>query len=443
VVCLLVVYGRSLGRGLIADDFGWIYYSRIRSAADAWRLLIEGAPGFYRPLVALSFGANERWFGLAPMPYALTNLAMALAIMGGIAWLVRSLGFSVVAGVFAAGIWALNFHGISMALLWVSGRTSLMTTLFAVLAAIAIVKRRMLLAGLGTLAALLSKEEPLMLPAIFAVWVWLDARAANHSVGRSVRAAAGTAWPSFVALAIYAILRSRTTAFTPATAPSFYQLSAAPQIVVPNALQYLDRSLTFTAGVLLLGVIVFARRWPRLDAAERQTVAKGCVWLVLGFGVTIMVPVRSSLYVVFPTVGSALVGVAVGRAVWRAIPVERRRAAVVAVCALPLILTPIHWLRHGATRDQGLLSSHVVSVIRAADAASPAKRIVIHEDQAGPLSIESIFGGSLPQAMELITGRPVPVEIVGPASPDRTALVREDGTLHFMLIDGDFTLVAH
>src|SRR5262245_33359075 len=193
--CVLLTYAPDIGRGFVADDFGWIYFSRIDSLAKAWQLLVEGAPGFYRPMVALSFGIDELVYGLNPTGYAITNLAMAFAIVVGIIWLGVSLRLSAVAAVFGAGLWILNFHGISTALLWISGRTSLLTTMFAVFAAVALVRGRSLWAGWLTLASLMSKEEPVMLPVVFALWLWTDRR--------PILAIARTTWPSFAALAIY------------------------------------------------------------------------------------------------------------------------------------------------------------------------------------------------------------------------------------------------
>jgi hypothetical protein len=437
--CLLLIYAGDIGRGFIADDFGWIYFSRIRSAADAWTLLVEGAPGFYRPLVALSFGVNERLFGLSPMAFAVTNLCMACAIMMGIVLLATRLGFPAVGGVFAAALWSLNFHGIGMALMWVSGRTSLLATLFAVFGAVAFVTGRSVVAGWLTFGALLSKEEPVLLPVIFALWRWVDARTENQAAARRIPAILRATWPSFAALAAYAVLRSRTEAFTPATAPSFYRLSAAPDVIVPNALQYLDRSLTFTAAVLLLGIVAFSRRWPRMTPLEWRTCVKGFVWLALGFAVTIMLPVRSSLYVVFPTIGSALIGLAAGSAVWRSVPDRRRRSAIVALCALPLLLWPIHYLRHQPTKEQAMLSTRVVARIRTGLAARPdAQRVVVYDDPLARPTVVSAFGGALAQAVELATGRAVPVEVT-PLGSERSVPQAgpPSGTLEFRLQNGD------
>jgi hypothetical protein len=408
VVCVLLTYLPSVGRGFIADDFGWISFSRIDSAGAAWKLIVDGAPGFYRPIVALSFGLNERLFGMSPAGYAMTNFALAFAIVAGTAWLGTALGLPPVAGIFGAGLWILNFHGISTALIWISGRTSLLTTLFAVLAATAVVRRRPLWAGWLTLASLMSKEEPVMLPVVLASWLMIDRQPFADILRQT--------WPSFAALAAYLALRARTDAFTTATAPSFYRLSASPDVLLPNAVSYLDRSMTFTAAVLVIGVLAFARtRMPPLQT-EWRAAAKGAVWLVLGFAVTIMIPVRSSLYVVFPTIGSALVGMAAGSWLWRSIPESRRRPAVVAVLVLPLLLLPIHWLRHQTTKQQAILSSQVLERVRSAVRESPgAARIVVLDDEPGRVTAASAFGAALPTAVELVAGKPVPIELVAPA----------------------------
>jgi hypothetical protein len=432
-VCVLLAYAPDIGRGFVADDFGWIYFSRIGGFADAWRLLVDGAPGFYRPLVAISFGINEALFGLAPMAYALTNLALAFAIAAGIVWLAVCLGFPAVAGVFGAGLWVLNFHGISMALVWISGRTSLLTTLFAVYAAVALVRGRPFVAGWLTFAALLSKEEPLMLPVILALWLQSD-RLRAAAIARAV-------WPSFVAVAAYLALRARTDAFTPATAPSFYRLTASPDVLVPNALSYLDRSLTFTAAVLLLGVILFARSRPGLLDAEWRTAYKGAIWLTLGFAVTILIPVRSSLYVVFPTIGSALIGTAVGSAVWRTIPPTRRRAAVVCLAVLPILVLPIHWSRHENTKDQAILSARLLEHVRVSIQESPTSDhlVVVDDPQARP-TIASAFGAELPRAVELVTGRRMNVELISSSTPDGAPVpAQKPGAIVLQLRDGNIS----
>src|SRR5207237_117089 len=72
--------------------------------------------------------------------------------------------------------WAVNPHGINMAVVWLSGRTSLCVTLFAVLSAIAVTKRRYVWTAVLVGAALASKEEAIALPAMLFAWHRLVAR---------------------------------------------------------------------------------------------------------------------------------------------------------------------------------------------------------------------------------------------------------------------------
>jgi hypothetical protein len=367
--------------------------------------------GFYRPIVSWSFALNYALFGLSPMPYALTNFAIVIATLLLIASVARRLGLPPLASVVAAGLWALNFHGIGMGLTWVSGRTSLLTTLFAVAAAWALTARRSIASGVLTLCALLSKEEPILLPAIFAVWAWIDAGDDPSARGRLTDVVRRTA-PAFLALAVYAVLRVNSLAFTPWDAPEAYLLTLSPAVLARNVLEYADRSSTVVAGVLVLGWLLFARRRPQVDRAERRIVGKGLAWLMLGFGATIMVPTRSDLYACFPSVGSAIAGAAIGAALWRTIPSARQRVAAVGLAALPILLLPVYWSRNAAAKDDALMSTRVVSEIAAALGTNPdADRLVVYERPEDRVSVFSAFKLTLPKAIELKTGKTPMIDV--------------------------------
>ena len=81
VVCLALIYVPDLGRGFVKDDFRWIVTSRLQGLADLQRVFVETPMGFYRPLVAISFGVSHSWFGVNPFPYGLTNLLLVVAIV--------------------------------------------------------------------------------------------------------------------------------------------------------------------------------------------------------------------------------------------------------------------------------------------------------------------------------------------------------------------------
>jgi hypothetical protein len=448
LVCLAFAYVPDMGHGFIADDFGWIGTSRVRSVADLTRTFAEAPMGFYRPLVTLSFAFDFHLFGLAPFGYALSNFAMALAVAVGIAWLVRARGFGTATALFAAALWTFNIHGVGMALTWISGRTSLLATLWAVAGAVAISRTRPMVAGVCTLLALLTKEEPIFLPLILASWLFLDARARDTDLPAALGEAARGAGPSFAALIGYLALRASTPAFTPSNAPSFYALSASPAVVLPNLLEYLDRSLTFTTAVLALGVLVVittpGRRLPRLDADERRLMKQGLVWIALGFGVTLFLPVRSDLYACFPSVGSALAGAAAGQAVWRAMPASRRRVALVGLGLLPALLVPVYHGRNLPPRRDAELSRAVVARVAQALSVRPrVSRVTLYQRPGEKPSLSSALGGSLPEAVALTTGvrvnasiesLPIPPEAVSSMTPD-------DTTLRFVIRNGTVTLL--
>ena len=382
-ICVAAIYLPDCGLGFLKDDYGWIATSRL-DGWDALRRILQTAPmQFYRPLVSLSFGIDTALFGLHPLPYGLTNLGLAIATALAIGWLIRRLGFEPGVALLAASAWLLNFHGMGVAVLWTSGRTSLLATLFAVCAVTAFSASRPITTGVFTLLALLSKEEPFLLAAVFAVWMLVDRSMLKLPVERKkVWAIASTV----LATAVYLSLRWRSGAMTPATAPDFYQYRLS---VVPiNALHYLDRSLTLTMALLILGALFVRRDKWHLTALERSTIVKGIVWLACGFALTIMIPARSSLYVCLPAVGSALILAAAASAEWRAM--ERRRAVVIALWLLPLVFVPVHRARNLELRREQLLATNVLRVIANRLAAGPTRRVVVYDAAQHP-SISDAF----------------------------------------------------
>ena len=400
-----VVYGPDVGRGFVKDDFRWVLASRVRSAADLKRQFVE-TTGFYRPMVSLSFAANERLGGAAPKGYGLTNLALALLTAAAIAALARVLHLPAGACLFAAGVWLMNFHGINMALLWISGRTALFLTLCAVLAAIAAAKNRPAAAALLAFAAMLSKEEAVLLPAALLVILALAAR------GRWRPVVLGGIY--FAAAVVgYLLLRRHSNAMTPGNAPDFYQFVFAPPAVIRNILEYADRAATLTA-LLLLFLLAIIRRRPALDPAERTVVTIGAAWALAGFAVTVFLPVRSSLYACFPSVGVALAGAAIASALWRAGTARQRRAAAAVVLILPVLLIPIYRVRNGRWVELAVLSKAVTPELQEAARLAADGNILIVDDRSGRVSMLNAFGFLLPDAVELASAHRRTVWLVPP-----------------------------
>lgn len=459
--CFCLAYLPDVGHGFIADDFGWLAHSRLASLADLGHLLISAPTGFYRPVSSLSFTISGRLAGLSPFGQALVNVALVFATAAAIVALCRARGFSRLGGLFAAGLWMFNLHGIGMAVTWVSGRTSLLATLFAVLAANAQCRGRSWIAGGFTLLALGSKEEALPLAVILLAWMavaeWRrrrrDASARGAAIAAPVReaiasvvGAARQVYPAWLALAVYLAVRSVSGAITLATAPPPYQLTAHWSVLVPNILEYADRALTVativTAIVVLVAVAARPRPALRLAAHERDAIVDGAVWLVLGFGVSGLVPVRSDLYVCLPSIGSALMALGAGAAAARLMPARRRVVGTVVLLALPLLLWPVYHARNAPARADAELSTSVLrrafSVLRE---RPDLTRVEVYQYADERPSIARALGGGLSPALELGLGRHFETQLylTAPSDPWPSPRVQ---TLRITVIDHESAAVT-
>jgi hypothetical protein len=429
VAALLVVAAVSLaylpyaGRGFKQDDFGWISSSRVRQAAD-WPALFTRNTGFYRPAVAVTFALDELAFGMRPLGYGLTNLALLLACLFAIAGLARALGLLPGAALAAGAIWALNFQGINMAVVWTSGRTALLLVLFAVLAARALVGGRTIVAAVFTLLALLSKEEAVMLPVLLFAWAGILAH--GNSTDResgirsqepgarspepfSLRAALRATWLLAVPLVLYAALRHASGAFGPLSAPSYYRFTLAPLKVADNILKYLDFAATWPAVVVVL-TAALARTVPRPSPPERRIVVLGLVWLVAGYAITIFLPIRSPLYACFPAVGAALAGAALVGAVWSPSTAAARRRLIVAGLVLPFLLLPVYWARNVRHAKGAQLSAQLLHDLESARAEIPDDHVLVLLDDPRLDPTEQLpaaFGTLYDIAVRDTLGRPV------------------------------------
>src|SRR5205807_1271877 len=151
--------------------------------------------------------------------------------------LARQLALPPAAALFAVAVWAFNFHGVNMALLWTSGRTALLLCLCALASMIAFLRGHRLAAGVLACAAMLCKEEAVMLPPLLLAIEVTDRRLVHRSPrgeGGDVRRAIVSTAPTWIAAAIYAVLRLRSGAFGPLSAPPFYRLTLAPAALLVN-----------------------------------------------------------------------------------------------------------------------------------------------------------------------------------------------------------------
>jgi len=408
-VAWLLAYAPTIRGGFIKDDFGWIYHSRIDGPSSLLSAFTT-AQVFYRPMVHLSFGLTEAIAGNNPVPYALTNLLLGLACAASIYMLGRAIGLVSWAALAGSAAWAFNFHGINMAIVWLSGRTSLLGTLFSTLAALAFLRNRTIAAGVFAFGAFLSKEEVLALPIIMMLWSVLN--------GVDPRRTAAM----WVALAGYFVLRINSGAVDISNAPPYYQFVYDPAHVATNIFEYADRSMTLAILVIIAAMIAFGAS-PRLDRDGRRHALIGASWLVLGFAVTIWLPIRSSLYAVFPSVGVAIATGAMLTAITRATTPRRAWRFAAAAMALPFLLLPIYWARNVRWTELRDLSSVTIKTIQQ-DHLSPQTLVVLEDDLSTRANFRHVFGALLPEATALIFKNelsiwiePPPPELEGRSKP--------------------------
>jgi hypothetical protein len=392
-----VVYVPDVGRGFVKDDFAWVQAGRA-GLASFTTIVHPAAPGFFRPVVTASFVADYAWHGTEPRGFGVTNFFLYCLCAVAIALLLRQVGLSIEATAIGAFAWAVNPHGINMAVLWISGRTSLLLTLWSTLAAVAFLRRHRSAGALLVFLAALSKEEavglPVMIVALLVVCRPLPRRAISADAGAML-----------AAIVIYLVLRVQTPAFVPATAPWYYQPATDLRLLMTNALEYLDRGATIMAGLV---VVLAAVCWtlPRLERREWRLAAAAAVWFAGGYALTVFVPVRSDLYAVFPSIGSALaLGVAVD-ALRRAAPSFDRRVPI--VLASVLLFVPVYKERNGRWVEPARLSAQAMAAVRGDAPSFPSAGTIVFEDEAGSrASFQSALGGLAGDAVRLSTGRPL------------------------------------
>jgi hypothetical protein len=408
------VYLPDVGRGFVKDDFGWVEAGRaaLHAPADA---LMPRTPGFYRPAVAFTFAADYLLHDVRPRGYGFTNLALYLACIGAILVLCRALGLSPAAATLAAVLWGANPHGINMALVWISGRTSLCLTLFAVLSAIALVKRRYVWTAVCVAGALASKEEAVLLPAILLAWHWLliageDDDGARRRVDWRLVVAVG------VPAALYVAVRMQTGAFTPSSAPAYYRFSFAPAFVLSNLFEYTDRAATIGAIALLITAAVY-RLTPSVDRSQRRLLAACLVWYAGGYSLTLFLPVRSSLYAVFPSVGAVIACAAIVEGMMARAANQRahmlRLGGVMAVVLLAMV--PAYRARNGRYVEPARFSERALRTIERDAPGAPAGGVIVLHDVTNPASsFVGAFGTFASNAVRLHSGNDVNVWIEPP-----------------------------
>ena len=404
---LIAIYGPGIGKGFVKDDVVWVGANHVTSWSDV-RALLFRTDGFYRPVVAATFALDRAVYGLAPFGFGVTNLILLLLGACALAYVATSLGLRATTAVVVAGVWALNFHAVNMAVLWLSGRTALCVVIAAFLAAAALVRGKPVAAGVAALIAMLAKEEAVMLPLILSGWASVLAGERTQSRAREV---IRLTWPTWIALAVYFALRAQTAAMTPMTAPDAYRFVLSPIALTANALEYVDRACTFSVIVLIVAHLIAWHR-PAVTPAIKRVVVLGAIWFAGTFALTIFVPTRSSLYALLPSAASALLAGFLLQQLWDASRPTGHRRLVAAAVILPMLLLPVYWSRNSRWIEIAELSTETFGAIqRVARERPDADRLVFRDDRSSRRSLANAYDQLLPEAVRLAAGRDIRAEI--------------------------------
>jgi hypothetical protein len=185
-------------------------------------------------------------------------------------------------------------------------------------------------------------------------------------------------------------------------------------LLLGNALEYADRSLTFGV-VLLLLLWLISRKRPQLEPTERLWIARGLILAVGSFGVTFFLPVRSSLYVCLPAAGTALVFAALATALWRGLSQREHSRLLLAGLLLPIFLVPVYRARARRWVAPADVSHTVLTEL----AQSPAFAgvTVIHDATETRATVAGAFGTLVQEAVALATGVSPPRVWIDPPPP--------------------------
>jgi hypothetical protein len=159
------------------------------------------------------------------------------------------------------------------------------------------------------------------------------------------------------------------------------------------------------------------RSWPALGVEPRRLLLIAAVWFVAGLAITIRIPVRSSLYAVFPSIGPALACAAVvGTLRSRAQQPAGDRVVAVALSTI-LLLIPIYRARNARYVEPAMVSAQAMQRLVDDVATLPDQGVVVFEDSPRRFSnFRDVFGTLGTEAIHLYTNRPLEALVQPPGA---------------------------
>jgi hypothetical protein len=178
VLFAAVLFRRSFRIWFLNDDFAWLGLRLgIHHPADLWTALFGPmAQGTVRTLSERLFFLGFEWgFGMESLPmrlFAFATFALALVLC---VLVVERLSGSLLAGVAAACLWALNF-GVTVGISWISSYNQILLVTLFLATLYGFMRGWMLAAWAAYLLAFGALENAVVIPVILLAYAWLFER---------------------------------------------------------------------------------------------------------------------------------------------------------------------------------------------------------------------------------------------------------------------------
>jgi len=147
------------------------------------------------------------------------------------------------------------------------------------------------------------------------------------------------------------------------------------------------------------------------------------VWWAGMFAVTIWLPVRSSLYAVCPSVGSAIIGAAILERV-RVRALTGRLMLEPVLAALLLAAVPIYQARDDRRVEAARISARAIGVIRSDLPTLPRAGSVVFHDEPDVSAFREAFGDLASEALQTTFGREWDARIENSSASSGTLVTR-------------------
>lgn len=338
-VLQIIIFAPHVGTGFVTDDFIWLDNIVINGEVDYWRHFTI-TTGFFRPLVSWTFGLQYELHGMNSRPYGWFNLFLHLVNILLVYLLLSSVEISRPYAFWAAALFGFNTKGPTMAVGWISGRTTLLFACFTLLSLYLYLKVRQqhrqqgwrckriflyFLVGSVYLAALLSKETAVAVPFFVFLASLIGQKRKNNGAGsriflRGVQTAFLNTVVFLIPLILYFFLRVRSNAIVPFNAPEYYRFTLAPLVVLKNLCEYIIRAgmLDLIIIACLLIMLLFTRgKTKAVKDIHPLTLIAGTGWFLCFLLPTLFIPTRSDIYVYVPQVGLHLAALPIIFYLWK------------------------------------------------------------------------------------------------------------------------------